>query len=573
MTNTMTAFAARESFLVLTPRKPPRRFSTMFSRQWNRVRSSTRHDSKLRHQPTDSSSGDEGDKLSNPHDSGRWQPSAIVDETEMVEELALSPRQRYGTAPRPGASVPEEMFSRPMSAAAAQPLGTKQTLRTLSVALPAPNGMQSSPTRMAPRPADHLSLVLHNSIVLDVPAATGLAAPVPPSAMPPASATTQDRAGRLTGHLRKLHDHEVEYVKTLETLHDEFELPLRAQLLPQKLRSKQATVANRAHHRRNGSKQKPAAVVLDMLFSHLDSITSMHRKLRDEVASMQPMYSYRADNTDAYATNCIAIFLGKRLTELGVYIEFVKHQTYALCAFENLYYIDEKFRNAVVKCERESGHQLRQLLVQPRECVWYYVGFVQEIMNICTNQPEGTISSSEPSSSSNPGHAGVRACLQYLKSLYRGIGPWLRQTERVAELAELQSQIRNLAEPLVEFDLTMLHDGELHYHSSFKAASQAARCWLFNNRLVCARLLPDGALEHTVTIPLLRNTVISACTDQDGQYLHTIHVRFDKREAHLRVNTDHDFDVWWNAIQYALRTHPSRRTSRVTVWRQNYKDA
>jgi hypothetical protein len=538
MTTLAPNFAVKESFLVLDSPKPSDKLNAMLHRQWRRLKRGRSDANKSQHTM-----------------SGLFF-SELDKHTHNSINGAGTHQERHGTSyarlAEPHRQNMIGAIPRPMSV---DPMPTQYGMHTTPAStMPAPL------PRQAPRPATTRTPKKLGIFIPPANMPTGLSAPMAPTSSGMMVKTPTNRIGRLSHHLHDLYTDESEYIGVLETLRDEFEVPLRAQFLSRKILKKvSSTDRPLSYLARNGSigKQKPVAIVLDMLFRHISSLISIHQRLRDDVVEIKHMRGI--EDINAYTTSCIAMFLGKRLTELGIYIEFVKQQLYALRAFENLYYIDEKFREAVLECEHKSGYHLRELLTKTRGRIWYYIGFVQEIMNISTNQPQGKIVHFEPNSHM-PGYAGVRACLQYLKSLYCSIEPWLQKIDSIAELAKLQHQIADLTEPMVELHVKRLYEGDVYYHATFKAAGQPVRCWLFNDRIICARKVGVNAFEHVATMMLDRHSFVLAHMDQNGQQARTIGCRQDKREFFIHVDTDHQFEAWWNAIRYAQDIYANRTT-------------
>ncbi|RKP25572.1 hypothetical protein SYNPS1DRAFT_28696 [Syncephalis pseudoplumigaleata] len=379
-----------------------------------------------------------------------------------------------------------------------------------------------------------------------------------PSKRPPLYITTskndaqQADANRSTSAASRMHllnrlvedllQHETDYLKSLAILHEGFELPLQSKFCP-------ATRCSRLRKlvlRMSGKKaRKTVGLAVSMLFRHVSQLIAIHSRLQTELLAIKSMAKRFGDNADVYAVNCMTVFLGKCITDMSIYGELVKQQVDALCAFENLRYTDGKLAAEVARCEEMTGYNLRSLMQEVRQSIWFYIGLVERFGNICSPSEYGNI----------------RTHLEYLKGIYRNIGPYLRQIDMLCDLAKLQSRIVGLDSPLVRRNIEILYEGQFQYQSGKQTMTSRVHCWLFTDQIVIARYAHDNTLVHEATFSLDQTHLVDSPSSSPSimqPQLLCLTTHGHKQIAYLHGDSDEQLTVWRNAIQYAMRTTAAR---------------
>ncbi|KAI8055018.1 hypothetical protein BDF22DRAFT_674888 [Syncephalis plumigaleata] len=337
------------------------------------------------------------------------------------------------------------------------------------------------------------------------------------------ASTRVDLLNLLIGDLLQ---HETNYLKSLVVLHEGFELPLQSKFCS----SARGSKVHKFFLKLVGKNScKPAKLVVTALFQQIGQLIDIHSRLRDELVSMTSMYATFGRNVDVYAINCMTVFLGKCITEMSIYSELTKQQVQSLCAFENIRYTNDKFAAEVARCEEMTGYNLHNLLQEVRQSIWYYIGLVEKFGHLCTPQE----------------YANTRTHLEYLKGIYRHMGPYLRQIDMISQLTKLQNRIIGLTSPLARLNVELLYEGEFQYQSGKHTTTSKVYCWLFTDQLVIAKYAQNDQFVHEATFSLSQTHLVESN---------------HSRIAYLHGDSSGQLNVWQNAIEYAMRINASRKS-------------
>ncbi|KAI9597449.1 hypothetical protein BDF19DRAFT_463847 [Syncephalis fuscata] len=349
----------------------------------------------------------------------------------------------------------------------------------------------------------------------------------------------QNRLEALISLINELLNYEQSYIGSLTVLQDGFEIPIRTELCSMR----NSRLRNFLHFIKKKRSHQAINTTMNQLFEHFGQLMEIHMCLHDEIKDIQLMCNDFGENSDVYALNCVTMFLGRRLTDLNIYVELVKQQVNAIREFENLVYHSEKFRNVMSRCEKSTGCDFRTLLLDLRKCIWYYIGFVQKVGEFCNAE----------------GNENVESCLQYLMGIYRNMGSHMRQTDSIIDLARLQNSITGLDAPLIKPNVKLLHEGSLAYQSGKQTTTDQVQCWLFTDRMVIARQQCD-TLVHEATF-FLKQTCLIDSVGLANHQSHTLCLttKHHRQMAYVHVDSEDQFELWRNAIQYGLRINTERR--------------